>query len=470
VSLTQGRALLYADDSHHLARFRYTDLMNVINLGRELARHSRPFPRSQADPVSNQKAATPASLFVNQAVRPTAMAPSSPSEPKEAEPSAAVTKVSEPRVLETKAAEKVEAASKPDEPQKPRGPVAPGQARATASSREVVETEPQLRPSLVEQAAVFRILGIFVQSGIPLLHGLNGLAVQGETPRIRALASRVHEHLLRGNRLSESLARFARFDPLAIPLLRAAESSGRLNHVFKMLATHLEEKRDRINKVRTALVYPAFVLGAGVTMALTVPPLVLRDQLRSYGTKGLPLPTRLLLFMSSPWFWIVLALAAAALWRASKIPGWQRKVPGARRIYSAGVEVSLATSLALQLEAGVGLLTAVETAIQTCQLPTGPQLTPRVLEALKDGKPLSVALRSVDSLRRPFLYVLAAGEEVGKLVETLKWNSRLAKIEYDQSLDAAVRLMEPVVMMVLGVIVAIIALGSLLPTMRLLQQ
>jgi type II secretory pathway component PulF len=323
--------------------------------------------------------------------------------------------------------------------------------------------------SCKKQASLFRILGAFVHAGIPLLQGLSALALQGETPRLRELTAQVHKHVSRGNRLSEGLGRFGEFDDLVLPLLQAAESSGKLDEVFRMLSEHLDDKQDRRRKVQSALVYPSLVLGAGVTMALTVPPMVLKDQLRSFGTVGLPLPTRMLLFMSHPLFWLLLLLGAGVIWRCTKIPGWQGRLPVLKRVYASGIEVSLATTLALQLGAGVALLPAVENSIHACRLPRGDALARGVLAQLREGEPLVRALRLMKVLRKTFLSMLASGEEAGKTVEALEWNARVCKLEYEQCLDNAVRLLEPAVMVLLGIIVGVIALGSLLPTLQLLQ-
>lgn len=349
-------------------------------------------------------------------------------------------------------------------------PPLPKKAPAQASTLFNSAARPQLL-SLREQASLFRNLHAFTSAGVPILVGLQGLSEKGETRALLHLTNALSGHILRGNRLSDGFEKLARVDKLVVPLLKAAENSGRLSEIFRLLAAHLDEKYNRLMYLRSSLVYPGVVLSGGVAFALAVPPLVLRDQLLSYQRNGpLPLPTKLLLGMSTPWFWLILLLAAGTLWKLCQLPRAPFLTPWTRRVFCAKCEVQLATALSIQLESGVNLISAVETAIDACDSALVSARAPEVLRTIKDGTELSKAFRLLPAIRPGFCSMLAAGEKVGKVTEALKWCTRMSKIEYDRSLDAATKMMEPLVMMILGIIVGIMGVGSLLPTMDLLNQ
>lgn len=351
-------------------------------------------------------------------------------------------------------------------PPRPAPPPAkrPAEPAAEPAAPEAAGKNPPL--TLTQQAHLFRCLAAFVEAGIPLLRGLHGLSDQGESPVLRNCARSLHDHVLRGGDLSTGLRR-SRFDEGVVPLLRVAERTGKLAAVFRLLAEHLDQKVTRRMRLRAALTYPAVVLVFGVAMALTLPTWILADHLRAYARNGpLPWPTQVLLEMSSPWFWLALAAFLLLAYRYLFRARFLKRLPGLALVHSANLEVTLATTLALQLEVGVPLLTALEVALEASGEEEALAAAPTVLECLRQGEPLSRALREVPGLRPTFLAMLVAGEESGLVSKCLQWSARLSKLEFDQSLETAARLLEPVAMLVLGVLVGFIAVASLLPTLQ----
>lgn len=337
-----------------------------------------------------------------------------------------------------------------------------------------------------QQVSFFRSMSTFIQSGIPLLHGLHALGQSGESPLLKKFCDALHRHLLKGNPLSEGCQRLSNFSPMVLHMLKSAESSGQLAQVLNQLAIYLEESYARVGRIRSALVYPIIVLCASLVMAVVLPTFVLRDQLKSYTTMAeLPLPTKILVTVGDiarfPGTWVATTVLLLLL------PRLTRKLLGDGRIqrfyhqffcsfsptaraYCAWQEVSLASSLGLQLKAGVNLLQALRTSLAVSGSPLLTDVSEKILERVRQGDTLSRALELAPGISKPFRQLLIAGEESGHIVSALEWIARSAKLDFDHAIDTSIRLIEPMAMLLMGVVVGIVTLGTLLPSLKMMES
>ena len=408
VKLPQGVGILYVDDRKAVARFNFTDYNNVLNLARRLV--------APVDTV-------------------------------------------------------------------PARPVARSMPVKASTEGSPAGTKPL---PIAQQVSFFRSLATFLQAGIPLLHGLYSLGEQGETARLKAFCSELHRLLLRGNALSAGCQKLGGFSPMVQHMLLCAEKSGQLVTVLSHLAEYLEESHARRQRLAQAMVYPAIVLLVCLGMAIVLPTYVLRDQLRSYAAMGpLPWPTQVLVWVgdvaSSPWSWaaavagaFLLPLAIKFLTRQPRVQAWLHRAllgnPITGRLYRSRQEVTLATALQLQLHAGVSLLDALHSSLHACNSPLIDGKAPELIEMVRQGETLAKVFRATPGLGRPFCQMLQAGEESGHVVSALQWVARSAKLDFDLSLDTALRLVEPLVMVLMGLVVGVITLGSLLPSLTMLDK
>ncbi len=407
-----GTGLLYADDLESVTRFSYTDFANALNFGRRLGA-----PAEKPSRVRAAAAPVKASLPLGEEI-------------------------------------------------------------------EVVVSRHRI--PIAQQVSFFRSMATFMSAGIPLLHGLHALSVQGESKVMREFSQELYAALLRGQSLSEACQRNSPFRPMVVHMLACAERSGQLSTVLNLLSEYLEETHSRRQRLLQALVYPAFVLLLCVLMAVVLPTFILRDQLQSYAHLGdLPWATKALLLVGnlarSGWTWAALALLLGGFPLA-----WKKMManlrfkqsvlrgllafPPTRRITMAWHEVSLATTLALQLKSGVSVLEALHSAIRAVGSPLLEGQADRLVGYLRDGETLSFSLSKAPGVGRPFCQMLRAGEESGHVVTALEWLQRNAKLDFDHALETALSLVEPFVMLFLGVVVGIVTLGSLLPSLKLLEQ
>ena len=396
-----GRAesgLLYVDDRKNVARFSYTDYTNMLNIARKVGNPSAPSSAKLPPPPPSSS---------------------------------------------------------------PRAPEA--QAKGLHELK------------IAHQVSFFRSMSTFIQSGIPLLHGLHALGQSGESPQLKKFCEALHRHLLKGNPLSEGCQRLSNFSPMVLHMLKSAESSGQLAQVLNQLALYLEESYGRSARIRSALVYPTIVLMASLVMAVVLPTFVLRDQLKSYTTMAeLPLPTKILVMIGDvarfPGTWVAAVVALLLLPAlTSKILGDGRiqrsyhqffcSFSPTARAYCAWQEVSLASSLGLQLKSGVNLLQALRTSLAVSGSPLLADVSEKIIDKVRNGETLSKALKMAPGISKPFLQLLTAGEESGHIVSALEWIARAAKLDFDHAVDTSIRLIEPMAMLLMGVIVGAVYLA-----------
>lgn len=238
--------------------------------------------------------------------------------------------------------------------------------------------------------------------------------------------------------------------------------------------------------MRQALIYPGFVLAASLLLSLFLPAYLLRGQLLDYAARGpLPWPTQVLVLIGdvvrNGTTWVVLGLVVFLLFRFSRriqsAAGFRRVCHLillenwlTRRFYEAQLEVILATTLSLQLEAGLPLLRALQSSLSACNSPLVDEQLPRILSQASQGDSLASVLKTTPGVGRRFCVMVAAGEECGHVSQVLVWVARMAKLEFDSALESLEKLLEPAVLVLLGLIVGFVTIASMLPTLSLLND
>ncbi len=335
------------------------------------------------------------------------------------------------------------------------------------------------RVPVVQFTAFTRQFASLVRSHVPLLRSLQILRDQARHPYFKHILHEVAEDVRQGHTLSGAFGKFPRtFSPLYVNLVRSGESSGTLEAVLERLAEQLERDEALRARVRAAFTYPAFVglVGAGtVVFLLTFVMPRLAGLLEGLGDR-LPAATKTLLatadLMSRGWFWLGLtglAIAGTLLWRAAGEQGRWALDRMTLRLPLVGpllhdLELArFARTFGLQLSHGLPILQAIEVAI--------PVVTHRVLradlqrlpEGLRQGGALSDGLRGV-RIADPFLVnTVAVGEEGGRVGEALVEVATYYERNAERSLQTMATLLEPALIVGVGLVVGFIVMAVLLP-------
>ncbi len=317
----------------------------------------------------------------------------------------------------------------------------------------------------------------------PLEESLRTIALQTEKPHMRAIVSNVHASVFEGRRIADAMGAEARsFPPLYRALVSAGEASGSLPTMLERLALLLERQAAMRSKVISALAYPLVlalvaILVVGALMIWVVPKIV--EQFDTVG-QSLPLITRIVMGLSgflASWWWallIVFGMFGVVAWRALQNPAlrlrfdsWLLRLPLVGRLLrdlnAARMARTLATMVAsrLPLYEGLSLTTATisNRALRAASL--------SIVEDIRGGGSLSGAMKKVAIFPPLLVYLVASGEASGQLDMMLERAADYLEQEFDTFTSTALAMLEPLIIVLMGSIVAAIILAILLPILQL---
>jgi general secretion pathway protein F len=337
----------------------------------------------------------------------------------------------------------------------------------------------------VEVAAFTRQMSTLLKSGIPLAESLAALVDQMDNPRFKAQLSEVRTAVNEGSSFGDALAKYPKlFDELFVSMVRAGELAGNLDEVLTRLADFLEATQKLKSKVQGAMIYPAVmvVIGTviiGVLMIKVIPEIT--KTLTQQG-KDLPWNTKFLIttstFIGRNWMFILVGIIGAIIgfvqWKASATgkPVWHRFT---LRMWAIGPLVRtintsrFARTLGTMLQAGVPMLRALDAAKMTM----GNVILQRVVEdakkAVTEGESLAVTLKKSGQFPPTMIHMTAVGEKAGQLEQMLERIAAAYELEIDTKLTRFIGLLEPLMLLGMGVTVAFIVISILQPIMDLSQ-
>jgi MSHA biogenesis protein MshG len=334
-------------------------------------------------------------------------------------------------------------------------------------------------PRITDLILFSRQMYAITKAGLPLLRGMQSIAASTPNAELRATLESVIDNLQAGRELSFALGRFPDvFTKFYVSVIRVGEASGTLDTAFLRMYEYLGlEKRIR-DKLRLALRYPATVVGAiaiaiGVITVWVLPKFA--PVFAALGDK-LPWPTRVLIgvsgFASQHWYVVVAAAIAAAvafkLWLRDPAGRyrWDKlklKMPVVGGIVRCASLAQITRSFALTLESGVPIIQGLN---MIARAAGNDYMTERVL-ALRDGvergEGLHRTAQTADLFTPLALQMIAIGEETGSLSEMLGEVADFYEREVDHDLENLSAAAEPILIVAVGVMVLILALGVFLP-------
>jgi len=334
-------------------------------------------------------------------------------------------------------------------------------------------------PRITDLILFSRQMYAITKAGLPLLRGLQSIAASTPNEILRATLSSVIDNLQAGRELSFALGRFPDvFTKFYVSVIRVGESSGTLDTAFLRMYEYLSlEKRIR-DKLKTALRYPAtVVIAIGVAIAI-ITLFVLPKFAPVFAALGnnLPWATRVLLgvsgFASHYWYVVAAAVIAATvafrLWVRDPVGRykWDKlklRTPVIGGIVRRASLAQITRSFALTLEAGVPIIQGLN---MIARAAGNEYMTERVL-ALRDGVERGEGLyrtaQTADLFTPLALQMIAVGEETGALSEMLEEVADFYEREVDHDLENLSSALEPILIVSVGVMVLILALGVFLP-------
>lgn len=327
-----------------------------------------------------------------------------------------------------------------------------------------------------------RQLSVLVSAEVPLVQALHVLEEQTASQRLREIISAVADEVEAGTKLSDALAEHRAFSEFMVNMIRSGESSGRLAEVLEYLADQEEKDYDLIAKIRGAMLYPAFIiLGlivVGFIMVTWVLP-KLTDVLKETGAQ-LPFTTRMLIGVSdffAAYWWLLLILAAATVVAARfavQTPGgryvWDTiklRVPIFGALFKRMALVRFTRSMETLLEGGVDQVSAIGIAANVVGNRVYRDMLLLTQKEVEDGNSITAVMVGHPAVPQMLSQMLAVGEQTGRLVEVLRRLTSFYSREIDNLLGSLVTLIEPLIMVVMGIGVGVMVSAVILPMYNL---
>ena len=338
-------------------------------------------------------------------------------------------------------------------------------------------TEEKVMP--IDVQLFSRQLYTLLKSGVPIMRGLAGLQESAVSKAFAKLIQDLRESLDSGRELSAALRRHPNaFSSFYVSMVKVGEMTGQLEHVFLRLYAHLEFEREMRERVKTALRYPMFVLIAMFIAMVVINYVVIPAFAKVFASFNaeLPLMTRILLntsnFAIDYWPVILVAVVGAIVgfrifiatengkfvWDRAKL-----RFPIVGRIILKGTLARFARSFALSSKSGVPIVQALNVVAQTVD---NSYIASRI-DQMRDGVERGESILRTASVAGVFtpvvLQMIAVGEETGAIDDLMDEIAGMYEHEVEYELKTLSANIEPILIVGLGVLVLILALGIFLP-------
>ncbi len=324
-----------------------------------------------------------------------------------------------------------------------------------------------------------RQIHTLLRSGVPIMRALAGLQESSANPAMREVLQDVRTSLDSGREMSLSLARHPTvFSPFYLSMVRVGEMTGRLEEVFIRLFDHLAFERFMKDQVKSALRYPSFVVAAMVIAIVIVNIFVIpafAKVFKGFGAE-LPLMTRILIgfsdFMINWWPALLLGAVGAVFgFRAwTNTPDgrltWDRlkmRIPIAGKIVQKATLARFAASFALASRSGVPIIQALTNVAETVDNAYIAAKVEKMRDGVERGESILRTSIAAGVFTPVVLQMIAVGEESGALDDMMKEVSDLYQSEVEYELKTLAQQIEPILIVMLGIMVLILALGIFLP-------
>ncbi|HLU13432.1 MAG TPA: type II secretion system F family protein [Arenimonas sp.] len=336
-----------------------------------------------------------------------------------------------------------------------------------------------------QEIAIFsRQIATMLQAGVPMVQAFEILGSGQKNPRMRDMLMDIRDSIAGGSSLSEAMARHpVQFDSLYRNLTRAGESAGVLDTILDTVATYKERTEALKGKIKKALFYPAAVIAVAIIVSAVLLIYVVpqfEDVFKGFGA-DLPAFTQMIVDASrflTQWWWAVLGAVVGALalfiFAYKRSPSLQRtmdrlllKIPVIGMILHQSAIARFARTLALTFKAGVPLVEALETVAGATGSIVYNDATLRIRDDVSVGYQLNVAMKQVNLFPHMVVSMTAIGEESGALDTMLLKVAEFYEQEVNNSVDALASLIEPFIMVIIGVLVGSMVVGMYLPIFKL---
>ncbi|MCL2648330.1 MAG: type II secretion system F family protein [Phycisphaerales bacterium] len=341
-------------------------------------------------------------------------------------------------------------------------------------------------PGLKEVSTFTTQLAVMIKAGISIRSAIDGIADQTDNPKFKIILMQIKKDVESGRSFSDALLKHPKvFSPLYVNMVKASELSGSFGHMLDRIVEYLNSQMETKQMVVGAAVYPAIIgiMAVSTTFFLLLF-VVPQFSLIFKGHENiLPAPTKFLLFLSfglKTYWYLVLAAMLGALWgfwsiiRTPQGKLWWDKtkltLPLLKKMFRALYITRSLHTMGELVNAGVPMLDTLAITADISGNQLYRQMWRTVYASVKQGKKINYSLQRSPHLPRSVVQMIAAGEESGKLGETLDSISKYYNKELKATIKTVTSMMEPLMIIFMGGIVGFIAMSIILPIFKMSQM
>jgi len=326
---------------------------------------------------------------------------------------------------------------------------------------------------------VSRQITTLFEAQVSALRAFRLLAAESRTPKLGEVLTAVGNDIQSGSSISAALAKHPNvFSAFYVNMVKAGEESGKLDETFSFLADHLDRNYEIGQKAKNALIYPAFIMLTFVgvmTLMMTVVIPHLSDMLNQTGQQ-IPIFTQIIIGISVfvsryiVLIFIILILGGLVMWQYGRTPAGKLlfsrarlEIPAVGSIYQKIFLSRITDNLSTMLKSGIQILRGLEITASVVEDPVYEKIITEAAIDVKGGLPLSEALRKHSEMPGIVVAMVKIGEETGNMGTILETMARFYRREVNNAVDTLVGLIEPIMIVVLAVGVAVLLASVLLP-------
>lgn len=337
-----------------------------------------------------------------------------------------------------------------------------------------------------ELSAATRQLSILLGAGVALVASLDALISHVANPLLKKVFAQIKESVNEGNSLTSSLSQHPKiFSTIYVNMVRAGEASGSLDVVLDRLAEFSEHQQALRGRFKAALAYPVFMCLIGTLILFFLITFIVPNitQIFSEMHQTLPLPTVALIgagnFLKSFWWLVLLALAGGVLLlkRVIKSPGgryiWDEvklRMPIFGNINTKIVMARFGRTLGSLLQSGVPLLSALEIVRNIANNSVIAEVIDNAMGEIRAGKSLAAPLTQSHWFPPIAVQMISVGEQSGELETMLHKIAEVYEKETESQITTMTSMLEPIMILVMGLIVGFIVVSILLPIFEMSQM
>ena len=341
------------------------------------------------------------------------------------------------------------------------------------------------RLTTVELALFTRQLASLLEAGLPLEQALTALLEQAERPYVRDLVASIRADVVGGGTFNDALAQHPRdFAVIYRALVASGEQIGQLARVLARLADYIERRNALMQKVRLAFTYPAIVAAVAFAIVLFLLTYVVPQIVSVFANtkQKLPLLTAVMLAISSfvRSYGIVVLVALVVLWfgwrQALKNPAnkrrwhaWLLRAPVYGKFERSLNTARFASTLAITTGSGVPILNALQASRDTLSNVAMRELVEQATASVREGVSLARALSAQKHFPPLLIHMIRAGEITGELAAMLERAANVQEQDLERRTLTIAGLLEPALILTMGVVVLVIVLAVLMPIIEINQ-